>query len=112
LTVTNVSIGGGVVTLTLSAAVRNGDDVDATYTKPGSGDTLRDPSGNEVAAFGPTAVTNGTANGAPIVAAPVSPANGANLGTATPTLRATFSDDDTNNTGTVDFRVCSDAACT
>ncbi len=112
LTVTNVSIGGGVVTLTLSAAVRNGDDVDATYTKPGSGDTLRDPSGNEVASFGPTAVTNGTANVAPNVAAPVSPANGANLGTATPTLRATFSDDDTNNTGTVDFRVCSDAACT
>jgi uncharacterized repeat protein (TIGR02059 family) len=89
LTVTNVSIGGGVVTLTLSAAARNGDDVDVAYTKPGSGDTLRDPSGNEVASFGPTAVTNGTANVAPNVAAPVSPANGANLATASaPTPRA------------------------
>ena len=48
----------------------------------------------------------------PSVPALVTPANAAFPNTTTPTLTATFSDPDAANTGTVNFRVCADAACT
>ena len=46
------------------------------------------------------------------VPALVTPANAAFPNTTTPTLTATFSDPDAADTGTVNFRVCADAACT
>ncbi len=41
----------------------------------------------------------------------MTPANAAFPNTTTPTLTATFSDPDAADTGTVNFRVCADAAC-
>ena len=41
----------------------------------------------------------------------VTPADAAYPNTTTPTLTATFSDPDAANTGRINFRVCSDAAC-
>src|SRR5207249_10324257 len=49
---------------------------------------------------------------APNVPALVSPANGAFSTTATPTLTATFTDPDSGDTGTIDFRLCGNATCT
>ena len=55
------SIGGTTLTLTLAAAVDSTDgDVKVSYTKPasGTGNFLRDPSGNEVADISDLAVSN------------------------------------------------------
>src|SRR5207249_6855535 len=42
----------------------------------------------------------------------VSPADAVTIATLTPSLQASFSDPDTNNTGQLTFRVCSDSSCT
>ena len=47
----------------------------------------------------------------PSVPALVTPANAAFPNTTTPSLNATLSDPDAADTGTVNFRVCADAAC-
>ena len=57
-TVTGVEISGTRVLLTLGTAVTADGATTVTYTKPASGRVLRDPSLNEVATFGPSAVTN------------------------------------------------------
>ncbi len=58
------SISGATVTLTLASAVAQGDNVTVSYVKPasGSGNTLQDAAGNEVADFTDEAVTNNTAD--------------------------------------------------
>lgn len=56
-TVTAVAIDGPDIVLTLSAALAAGA-VSVAYTKPGATSNVRDLSGNELAAFTATAVTN------------------------------------------------------
>ncbi len=107
---TNVSISGSALTLTLAATVRNGDVVTVAYVQPGA-NRLRDIAGNDSASFGAQAATNSTPSLAPDVPALVSPADGTTLATLTPTLTAGFSDTDTNNTGRIDFRVCTSSGC-
>ncbi|HZT45897.1 MAG TPA: SwmB domain-containing protein, partial [Gaiellaceae bacterium] len=108
--------------LVLSSAVHHLDTLALTYTKPGSGATLRDtatdstgnPAGNQAATATLTnpSITNNTTDAAPTTPALVTPANGAQLNSATPSLTATFSDPDPNDTGTVTFQVCSNSTCT
>jgi uncharacterized repeat protein (TIGR02059 family) len=107
---TNVSISGSTLTLTLAATVRNGDAVTVAYVQPGA-NRLRDIAGNDSASFGAQAAANSTPSLAPDVPALVSPADGTTLATLTPTLTAGFSDTDTNNTGRIDFRVCTSSGC-
>lgn len=66
-TVTGVAISGAVISLTCSAAYANGDTITAQYVKPGSGNTLRDASGNATASFGPSGVTNNVQAAVPSV---------------------------------------------
>ena len=58
-TVSDVSITGAVVTLTLSSPVDSGQTVTVSYTRPAA-DPLQDPTGNDVATFGDQAATNST----------------------------------------------------
>ncbi|MHB8643094.1 MAG: OmpL47-type beta-barrel domain-containing protein [Gaiellaceae bacterium] len=107
---TAVSVSGSTVTLTLAAPIRNGDTVTVAYTEPAT-NRVQDTSANAAASFGAQAVTNATASLPPNTPALVSPANGGLVNTTMPTLSASFSDTDTNNTGQLTFRVCSDSAC-
>ena len=63
-------ISGAAVTLTLAAPVASTDSVTVGYTKPtsGTGNTLEDASGNEVANFADRAVINNTASEATLTA--------------------------------------------
>ena len=63
------------------------------------------------ATLGNGSITNNTADAAPTTPPLVSPAGGAIVDTATPTLTATFADPDTNDSGKVTFEVCSDSGC-
>jgi hypothetical protein len=70
-TVSGVSIAGSVVTVTVNSVYAFGDTITVSYTQPGSSQ-LQDPSGNLVATFGATSVTNNigapaTAPGAPTI---------------------------------------------
>src|SRR5205823_6299282 len=56
-------------------------------------------------------ITNNTSDATPSAATLVSPANAAQLSTTTPTLTATFSDPDTQDTGKVTFEVCTNSSC-
>lgn len=54
-TITALEVQGDTLVITTSAAVANGNTL--AYTKPGSGATLRDLGGNEVASWAAAAVT-------------------------------------------------------
>lgn len=56
-TVNSVSRSGATVSLTVDSAYVNGDVITVQYAKPGS-NMLQDASGNQVASFGPSSVTN------------------------------------------------------
>ena len=107
---TNVVVSGTTVTLTLAASVHYGDTVTVAYTQPGTG-RIKDIAGNDAATFGAQAVTNATPSLPPDVPALVSPVDGSTVATLTPTLSATFSDVDTNNTGQLTFRLCTTSNC-
>src|SRR5262249_6549341 len=103
--------------LVLSSVVHHLDSLALTYTKPGANPMVRDlaqtPGNASVTATLTNAsITNSTANVAPSSPTLVTPANAAQLNTTTPTLTATFSDPDTQDTGKITFQVCSDSACT
>ena len=108
---TGVSISGSTVTLTLATAVKNDDVVTVAYNQPGSG-RIKDVAGNDASTFGAQAVTNNTASVAPNTPSLTSPADSVTIATFTPSLHASFSDPDTNNTGRLTFRVCTDSSCT
>ena len=55
-----VSVSGATVTVTLASAVRERETVTVSYTRPATGATLQDPTGNEVATFADQTVTNDT----------------------------------------------------
>src|SRR5205814_3886796 len=56
-------------------------------------------------------ITNNTTNVSASTPTLVSPADAVRLNTATPTLTATFSDPDSQDTGKVTFQVCSTSNC-
>src|SRR5205814_7158764 len=56
-------------------------------------------------------ITNNTTNVSASTPTLVSPADAVRLNTATPTLTATFSDPDSQDTGKVTFEVCSTSNC-
>lgn len=56
--VVSVEISKDKLYLTMDEAYVGGDTITVQYTKPGSGIDIRDKSGNQVASFGPEAVTN------------------------------------------------------
>ena len=58
--VSSYTLSGTTAILTLASAVVGGDAVTLGYTKPGSGDTLKDTSDNELATFSNRSVTNNT----------------------------------------------------
>jgi hypothetical protein len=98
----------------LASAVHHLDVLSLAYTKPSSDPMVRDaaiPTGNPAASASGIAVTNNTANIAPSTPALVSPASSARVNTATPTLTATFSDPDPNDSGKITFEVCGGATC-
>ena len=64
ITVSTVSISGMTVTLTLVSAVRQGETITVAYTKPASGNVIKDDAGNELESFTATAVTNNSTGGA------------------------------------------------
>jgi hypothetical protein len=102
------------IRFTLATAVHIGDSLTLDYTQPGAGPRVRDTAvatGSAAATAGGASATNGTADLDPTTPALVSPANAAVLSTTTPTLGATFSDPDPNDSGTVAFEVCSDSGC-
>ena len=102
--------------LTLASAVHHLDSLGLTYTKPGSGDMIRDlatATGNAAvtASIANASITNNTANVAPSTSVLVTPADGQYASTVTPTLTATFADPDTQDTGKITFQLCSDNTC-
>jgi len=60
-TVSSTSISGNKLTITMDEAYVAGDTITVQYTKPGGAQDIRDLSGNQVASFGPEAVTNNIA---------------------------------------------------
>src|SRR5438105_3858599 len=84
--------------------------------RPGAANVIRDtatPAGN-AAATGSLAnaqITNGTANQSPSTPSLGGPADGTTVATPTPTLSATFSDPDTQDTGTITFQLCVTSDC-
>src|SRR5205823_6858254 len=99
---------------TLASTVHHLDTLALTYTKPGSDPMIRDTAlatGNPAATASGIGVTNNTANVSPSPPTLVSPVDAARLDTATPTLTATFSDPDSQDTGKVTFEVCSTSNC-
>src|SRR5437868_6098909 len=74
---------------------------------------VRDAAGNAAvtATLANASITNNAANADPSTPTLVSPADGARLSTATPTLTATFLDTDSNDTGKVTFEVCTTSNC-
>jgi uncharacterized repeat protein (TIGR02059 family) len=102
--------------LTLSSAVHHLDSLAITYTKSGSNPMIRDlalATGNAgvTATLNNASITNNTSNTTPSTPALVSPADASQLSTTTPTLTATFSDPDTQDTGKVTFEVCTTSNC-
>ena len=59
--VSSVAIDDDTVILTLASLVTGSDTVEVRYTKPTTGDTLKDATDNEVATFANKTVTNATA---------------------------------------------------
>src|SRR5205823_3854264 len=99
---------------TLASTVHHLDTLALTYTKPGSDPMVRDTAlatGNPAATASGSGVTNNAANVSPSTPTLVSPADTTRLNTATPTLTATFSDPDSQDTGKVTFEVCSTSNC-
>jgi hypothetical protein len=80
VTVTNVSIAGSIVTLTLSPAVGYGDSVSVTYTPPPT-NKLRDGFANNTTTF-TTGVTNNSADSSAPTTVVQFPADGASYNTA------------------------------
>jgi uncharacterized repeat protein (TIGR02059 family) len=106
----NVSVSGATVTLTFAAGtVHSGDAARLDYAAAAS--PIRDALHNNSADLTNAVVTNTTASLDPDVPALVSPAAGARVNSATPSLSATFTDPDSQNTGQLTFQVCADAAC-
>src|SRR5437868_4989572 len=101
---------------TLASSVHHLDSLALTYTKPGSDPMVRDAApttGNAAvtATLGNASITNNTANAAPSIPTLVTPNDGNNVGSHTPTLTATFGDPDVNDTGKITFEVCSTSNC-
>src|SRR5205814_478231 len=95
---------------TLASTVHHLDTLALTYTKPGSDPMVRDAAlatGNAgaTATLANASITNNTTNVTPSTPSLVSPADAARLNSATPTLTATFSDPDSQDTGKVTFEV-------
>ena len=67
--------------------------------------------GEHRATFGALAATNLTPNAAPNAGRRWSPADGVFINSPTPTLSASFDDDDTLDFGKVVFEVCADSSC-
>src|SRR2546429_3926342 len=87
---------------TLASTVHHLDTLALTYTKPGSDPMVRDTAlatGNPAATASGIGVTNNTANATPTSPTLVSPADASVVASHTPTLTATFSDPDTEDTG-------------
>src|SRR5581483_2505955 len=107
---------------TLASAIHHLDSLALTYTKPGATPLVRDTAtdvsgtaaGNQAttATLNNASITNNTTNASPSTPTLVTPANAAQVNTATPTLTATFSDPDSQDTGKITFQVCSNATCT
>ena len=55
-----MSVSGATATVTLASAVAYGETVTVGYTRPATGATLQDPTGNAIATFSAQAVTNDT----------------------------------------------------
>ena len=99
---------------TLSSAVHHLDTLALAYAKPGSDPMVRDAAlstGNAATSANGVAATNNASDTAPTTPSLVSPTSAARVNTATPTLSATFSDPDVNDTGHVTFEICSDSGC-
>ena len=99
---------------TLSSAVHHLDTLALAYAKPGSDPMVRDAAlstGNAATSASGVAATNNASDAAPTTPSLVSPTSAARVNTATPTLSATFSDPDVNDTGHVTFEICSDSGC-
>ncbi|MHB8651268.1 MAG: SwmB domain-containing protein [Gaiellaceae bacterium] len=101
----------------LASAVHHLDSLALAYTAPASDPKIRDtaqPTGNPAVNgnLANASITNNTTNAAPNIPPLVSPANAGTVTSTTPTLTATFSDPDTQDTGKITFQVCSDTLCT
>ncbi len=101
---------------TLSSAVHHLDVLSLSYTTPVVGDTIRDlavPIGNAAAddTLTNASITNNTANIAATTPALVTPTAAQYVNTLTPTLTATFTDPDTQDSGKITFQVCSVNDC-
>jgi len=110
VTPASISVAAAQVTVTLLAPVRHADAVTIAYAQPVSSQ-LKNLAGTLVGGWSATTATNSTANVAPTAPTYVRPAAGLKLNTATPALSATFEDDDTQDTGTVEFEVCTTSDC-
>ncbi len=100
--------GDTVVRLTLHNPVHFLDTVTLAYT----GSAIQDPAGNSAATYSAQAVTDNTSDAAPSTVTLDAPADAVFVNSTTPTLTATFSDPDTNDTGTIDFELCTASDCT
>ncbi len=107
--VDGVAFAGGdtVVRLTLHDPVHFLDTVTVAYT----GSAIQDPAGNQAATYTAQAVTNNTADAAPNTTTLNTPADAAFVDSTTPSLTATFTDPDTNDTGTITFQLCTASDC-
>ncbi len=106
--VDSVSINAGnTVRLALHTPVHHLDVVAVTY----SGSSIADAAGNAAATFTGAAATNSTADVAPNAPTLSGPADGAFVGTTTPTLSAVFDDPDSQDAGKVVFEVCANSSC-
>ncbi len=104
-----VAFAGGntVVRLTLHNATHFLDTVTVAY----SGTAIQDPAGNGAATYSAQTVTNNTADAAPSTVTLSSPNNAGFVNSTTPSLTATFSDPDPNDTGTINFELCTASDC-
>ncbi len=100
--------GNTIVRLTLHDPVHFLDTVTVAYT----GSAIQDPAGNVAATYTAQPVTDNTADAAPNTVTLNSPSDGAFVNSTTPTLTATFSDPDANDTGTINFELCTASDCT
>ena len=99
------SISGAVVTLTLASAAQHGETgFSVAYTKPGAGNKLADPAGNETGTFTDQTVTNATPDAAAPRVVSVVRQDPATSPTRSNTLkwRVTFSED-VDNVDAADF---------
>ena len=104
-----VAFAGGntVVRLTLHSAVHFLDTVTVAY----SGSAIQDPAANQAATYSAQPVTDNTADAAPNTVTLNTPSNAAFLDSTTPSLAATFTDPDPNDTGTITFQLCTASDC-